>query len=60
MEEIKSGTWRLSNRKAVLSPDATDQSVLCICDGQVEFIHIDVIFRCSMECTERMGLCRAF
>ena len=44
MEEIKSGTWRLSNRKAVLSPDATDQSVLCICDGQVEFIHIDVIF----------------
>ncbi len=44
IEEIESNTWKDLKTKAVLSPDALDQSVLCIRDGKVEYVHIDVIF----------------
>ncbi len=44
MEEIKNDTWRDSKEAAVLSPDARDKALLVMKGGQVEKIHVDVVF----------------
>ena len=44
IEEIKNDTWRDSKEAAVLSPDARDKALLVMKGGQVEKIHVDVVF----------------
>ena len=44
MEEIKNDTWRDRKEAAVLSTDARDKALLVMKGGQVEKIHVDVVF----------------
>lgn len=44
VEEISSGAWRESRVQAILSPDATEQSVILMENGTMEKVHVDVAF----------------
>lgn len=44
LEDIQSGTWRKGKTEAVLSPDATDKSLLIIEENQVKKKKLDVVF----------------
>lgn len=44
LEAVEDGTWRQSQVSAVLSPDATQKSILLIKEGQITYRHPDIIF----------------
>ena len=44
VEDIESGAWRNGKVNAVISPDASEKSVLLIEDGKVSGIKADVVF----------------
>lgn len=44
MEDIKSGKWKNSKQKAIISPDAEHKGILIVEGNKVELIHIDVAF----------------
>ncbi len=44
IDSIENGTWRQSNKQAVLSPDATTKEILIFDNEQLERVKIDVAF----------------
>ena len=44
VEQIEDESWRKNTTTAILSPDATEKSVIVLKDGKAEMIRIDVVF----------------
>ncbi len=44
LEEIQKDTWRNSQKKAVLSPDATDKCLIVMDGEKTERVPVDVVF----------------
>ena len=44
VEQIEDESWRKNTTTAILSPDATENSVIVLKDGKAEMIRIDVVF----------------
>ncbi|MBB5263198.1 D-alanine-D-alanine ligase [Catenibacillus scindens] len=44
LDKVKEDTWRESDVQAILSPDAEDHGILCVKDGKLERLHVDVVF----------------
>ena len=44
VEQIEDESWRKNMTTAILSPDATEKSVIVLKDGKAEMIRIDVVF----------------
>ena len=44
IEAIKNGTWKRGDTRAIISPEAAEQSVLLIKDNKVRMQKIDVVF----------------
>ena len=44
IEAVINDTWRASGTQAIISPDAGDHGILCISDGVLTRVHVDVIF----------------
>lgn len=44
VSQIEDESWRKNTTTAILSPDATEKSVIVLKDGGAKMIHIDVVF----------------